>query len=45
MKKFVLILGMILSICTNSRADDITFLHPIFYQQLSAVNGDFFFMY
>ena len=28
----------------NAQADDITFLHPIFYQQLSGENGDYFYI-
>ena len=28
----------------NAQADDITFLHPIFYQQLSGKNGEYFYV-
>ena len=44
MKKLVLILGLILSLGANAQADDITFLHPIFYQQLSGENGGYFYV-
>ena len=44
MKKFVLILGMLLSLCANAQADGVTFLHPIFYQQLSGQKGEYFYV-
>lgn len=44
MKKIVLILGFCLVFNINAQADNITFLHPIFYQQLSGKNGDYFYI-
>lgn len=44
MKKIVLILAFCLVFSINARADDTTFLHPIFYQQLSSSNHDFFYV-
>ena len=44
MKKIVWILGFCLVFNINAQADNITFLHPIFYQQLSGKNGDHFYI-
>lgn len=44
MKKIVLILGFCLVFNINAQADNITFLHPIFYQQLSGKKGDYFYI-
>lgn len=44
MKQIALILGLVWSLSTNAWADNITFLHPIFYQQLSRENGDYFYI-
>ena len=44
MRKFALILGLCVVFSINAQADDITFLHPIFYQQLSGENGDYFYI-
>lgn len=44
MMKLVFIWEIVLSLVTNARADDITFLHPIFYQQLSSQNDDYFYV-
>ena len=44
MKKFILILGLLSLLSANVLANNITFLHPIFYQQLSSQNGDYFYV-
>lgn len=53
MKKLFLSLGLFFMLSTNAQAENsitkqedinITFLHPIFYQQLSALNNDFFYV-
>jgi hypothetical protein len=44
MKKLVLILVFCVVFSINAQTDDITFLHPIFYQQLSGENGDYFYI-
>ena len=44
MKKLVLIFGLFLSLSTSAWADEVSFLHPIFYQQLSEENGDSFYV-
>ena len=44
MKKLVLTLVFCAVLSINARAEDIVFLHPIFYQQLSGKNGDYFYV-
>lgn len=44
MKKLALVLGLFLSLGANAWADSITFLHPIFYQQLSGQKGEYFYV-
>lgn len=45
MKKFILFIGLVLSLIPNAQADDnTTFSHPIFYQQLSDANNNYFYV-
>lgn len=44
MRKLVWVLVFCLMFSIDAKADDVTFLHPIFYQQLSGKNGDYFYV-
>lgn len=44
MKKLILILGICLVLCISAQADNVIFLHPVFYQQLSGKNGEYFYV-
>ena len=44
MKKLVLILVFCVVFSINAQTDDITFLHPIFYQQISGQKGEYFYV-